>query len=86
MHSCLTPATCVWKVTVFLGPVGVLVTYLLKLASSRRRGGGQYSSTQSPCRWFNPGQGIFLTGNSQTAGNRWLRVVTSHIPPDNKET
>ena len=45
MHSCLTPATCVWKVTVFLGPVGVLVTYLLKLASSRRRGGGQHSST-----------------------------------------
>ena len=38
MHSCLTPATCVWKVTVFLGPAGVLVTYLLRLASSRRKG------------------------------------------------
>ena len=57
MHSCLIPATCVWKVAVFLEPVGVLVTCLLKLASSRKRvGGGQHSSAQLPCRWFNPGR------------------------------
>lgn len=47
MHSCLTPATCVWKVTVFLGPAGVLVTYLLRLASSRRKG---VASTPPPSR------------------------------------